>query len=369
MSTHEESFRSRGYRIHVAPRIDLSADVVDVAAALIDIPSESHHEHEIADSLDAALSDRPHLRVRRSGNALIAEVGEPRVVVAGHLDTVPSAGNLPHRIEGDRLFGLGSVDMKGGLAVAAKIAHDVTDPHVGVRFIFYDCEEVAAVHNGLARLASEDENILRADLAIVMEPSNGVVEGGCQGTIRVEVRAEGERAHSARSWQGRNAVHGASDILGRLSTYQPREPMVDGLRYREGLNAVGIRGGVAGNVIPDECIVTVNYRFAPDISVPQAIEHVQEVFEGYDVTVTDEASGSRPGLDQPFVAQFVNAIGLPAKPKYGWTDVARFSNAGTPALNYGPGDPTLAHTADENVSVRQIREVYESLKRWLVTPL
>jgi succinyl-diaminopimelate desuccinylase len=352
----------------VTPRIDLSADVVDVAAALIDIPSESHHEHEIADALEAALIDRPHLKLRRSGNALIAEIGEPRVVIAGHLDTVPAAGNLPHRFEGGRLFGLGSVDMKGGLAIAAKLAHDVTEPHTGVRFIFYDREEVAAVHNGLARLAAEDENILRADLAIVMEPSNGVVEGGCQGTIRVEVRTEGERAHSARSWKGTNAIHGAADVLARLAGYQPREPLVDQLRYREGLNAVGIRGGVAGNVIPDECIVTVNYRFAPDRSVPEAIDHVREVFTGFDLTVVDESPGARPGLDQLVVQQFVESVGVPVEPKYGWTDVARFSAAGTPALNYGPGDPTLAHTVDENVSIEQLQQVFDSLRRWLVTP-
>jgi succinyl-diaminopimelate desuccinylase len=349
----------------VAPRIDLSADVVDVAASLIDIPSESHHEHVIADALETALSGLPHLKLRRSGNALIAEIGEPRVVIAGHLDTVPAAGNLPHRIDGDRLFGLGSVDMKGGLAIAAKLAHDVTEPHTGVRFIFYDCEEVAAVHNGLARLAAEDETILRADFAIVMEPSNGVVEGGCQGTIRVEVRTEGERAHSARSWKGTNAIHGAAEILARLAAYQPREPMVDGLRYREGLNAVGIRGGIAGNVIPDECIVTVNYRFAPDRSVPEAIDHVREVFAGFSITVVDEASGARPGLDQMVVQQFVESVGGTIEPKYGWTDVARFSQAGTPALNYGPGDPTLAHTVDENVPVDQIRQVYRSLLTWL----
>lgn len=350
----------------MTPRLDLSADVVDVAACLIDIPSESHHEHEIADALEVALSGLAHVELRRSSNALIADIGDPTVIIAGHLDTVPVAGNLPHRIEGDRLFGLGSVDMKGGVAIAAKLAHDITEPHTGIRFIFYDCEEVAAVHNGLARLAAENESILHADLAIVMEPSNGVVEGGCQGTIRVEVRTEGERAHSARSWKGTNAIHGAADVLARLAEYQPRDPIVDQLRYREGLNAVGIRGGVAGNVIPDECIVTVNYRFAPDRSVPDAIDHVREVFSGYDVTVVDEAPGARPGLDQLVVQQFVESVGVPIEPKYGWTDVARFSAAGTPALNYGPGDPTLAHTVDENVSVDQIRQVFDSLKRWLV---
>ena len=348
--------------------IDLSADVVDFAAALIDIPSESHHEHRIADTLEHAFAGCAHLQVRRSGNALVVEVGEPRVIIAGHLDTVPSAENLPHRVDGDRLYGLGSVDMKGGVAIAAKLAYETHDPTMGVRFIFYDCEEVAAVHNGLARLAAEDAMVLQGDLAIVMEPSKAVVEGGCQGTLRVEVRTTGARAHSARSWKGSNAIHGAHEVLARLVDYEPRQPVVDGLRYREGLNAVSIRGGVAGNVIPDECVVTVNYRFAPDRSVPEAIEHVRDVFEGFDITVVDEAPGARPGLDQPFVSTFVEAIGVPAEPKYGWTDVARFAQAGTPALNFGPGDPTLAHTVDENVSIEQIRSVYDALRRWLLTP-
>jgi len=352
----------------VAP-VDLSAGVVDVTAALIDIPSESHHEHELADALESALATCRHLAVRRSGNAIVAETVNPApsVVIAGHLDTVPAAGNLPHRIDDDVLYGLGACDMKGGLAIAAKLAHGVSEPTIGVRYVFYDCEEVAAVHNGLTRLAEEDPTILQADLAIVMEPSNGVIEGGCQGTIRVEVAASGERAHSARSWQGENAIHGAGEILARLDGYQPRQPVVDGLRYREGLNAVGIRGGIAGNVIPDECIVTVNYRFAPDTSVPEAIEHVRDVFDGFDVTVVDEAPGARPGLNQPVVAEFVDAMGGKVEPKYGWTDVARFSAAGTPALNFGPGNPTIAHTIDEHVSVEEVTRVFERLRTWLVS--
>jgi len=347
--------------------LDLSADVIDLAAALVDIPSESHHEHDLADLVEEALGLCAHLDVHRSGNAVIAQTRgtAPSVVIAGHLDTVPEAGNLPHRLDSDSLYGLGSCDMKGGVAVALKVAHDVVDPRVGVRFVFYDCEEVAAVHNGLARLAQEDPSVLKADLAIVMEPSNAVIEGGCQGTLRVEVKVPGERAHSARSWQGTNAIHGAGEILARLADYVPREPEVDGLIYREGLNAVGIRGGVAGNVIPDECVVTVNYRFAPDLSVPDAIAHVSEVFDGFDITVVDEAPGARPGLDQPVVASFVEAMGGVVEPKFGWTDVARFSAAGTPALNYGPGNPTIAHTKDEHVSVREVRSVLASLEGWL----
>lgn len=349
--------------------VDLSADVVELTAALIDIPSESHHEKDLADALERALAQCSHLRLRRSGNALVAETAntEPQVIIAGHLDTVPAAGNIPHRLEGDLLFGLGACDMKGGLAIAAKLAHDVREPRFGVRYVFYDCEEVAAVHNGLARLAGEDPTVLEGALAIVMEPSNGVIEGGCQGTIRVEVAATGERAHSARSWHGSNAVHAAGDILARLANYTPAEPIVDGLQYREGLNAVGIRGGIAGNVIPDECIVTVNYRFAPDKSVSAAISHVVDVFDGFDVTVVDEAPGARPGLDQSVVTEFVDAMGGAVEPKYGWTDVARFSAAGTPALNFGPGDPTIAHTVEENVDCAQVRTVFHRLHSWLGT--
>ena len=347
--------------------LDLTADVVDVTAALVDIPSESHHEREIADVVQAALSGCAHLSIQRSGNAIVAETQATpiEVIIAGHLDTVPAAGNLPHRIDGDRLFGLGSCDMKGGIAIALKLAHGLSSPSRGVRYIFYDCEEVAAVHNGLARLAEQDPSLLAAELAIVMEPSNGVIEGGCQGTIRVEVRAGGQRAHSARSWQGENAIHGAGEVLARLDGYEPREPMVDGLQYREGLNAVGIRGGVAGNVIPDECVVTVNYRFAPDRSVPDAIDHVQEIFAGFDVTVVDEAPGARPGLDRPVVAGFIDAMGGAVEPKYGWTDVARFASAGTPAVNFGPGDPTIAHTVDEHVRIDEIRSVHDALNAWL----
>ncbi|HEY7824792.1 MAG TPA: succinyl-diaminopimelate desuccinylase [Acidimicrobiia bacterium] len=353
----------------MAAPLDLSADVVDVTAALIDIPSESHHETAIADAIEGALLPCEHLTVHRSGNALIAQTrdAEPTIVIAGHLDTVPAAGNLPHRIEGGLLYGLGACDMKGGLAIALTLAHNITAPSHGVRFIFYDGEEVAAVHNGLARLAQEIPNVVKADLAIVMEPSNGVIEGGCQGTIRVEVRVEGERAHSARAWQGTNAIHGAAQILTRLDHYQSREPMVDGLRYREGLNAVGISGGVAGNVIPDECVVTVNYRFAPDRSVPEAIDHVHEIFAGFDVTVVDEAPGARPGLLDPTVASFVEAMGGQVEPKFGWTDVARFASVGTPAVNFGPGNPSIAHTVDESVSVSQIREMQQAMTKWLAT--
>jgi succinyl-diaminopimelate desuccinylase len=310
----------------------------------------------------------PHLSVHRDGNTVIARtgLGRPwRVIVAGHLDTVPIAGNLPSRRAGGLLYGCGSCDMKSGVAVALRLAARLAGPRPDVSYVFYDCEEVEAERNGLLRVSRNRPDLLQGDLAVLMEPTGGVIEGGCQGTLRAEVTAYGKRAHSARSWMGQNAIHGAGPILDVLRSYQPREPEVDGLTYREGLNAVGIAGGVAGNVIPDECAVTVNYRFAPDRSEEQAAAHVREVFAGYQVEITDSAPAARPGLDHPAAAPLLAAVPGAPRAKLGWTDVARFAVLGMPALNYGPGDPMLAHSKDEHVPVAQIAECEATMAAWL----
>jgi len=203
------------------------------------------------------------------------------------------------------------------------------------------------------------------DLAVLLEPTGGLIEGGCQGTMQAEVTTRGVRAHSARSWMGRNAIHQAGAVLDRLRSYQPREPEVDGLTYREGLNAVGISGGVAGNVIPDQCIVKVNFRFAPDRNVQQAASHLREVFSGFDIAITDAAPGARPGLTHPATAGLLAAVGATPRAKLGWTDVARFAELGLPAVNYGPGDPNLAHSVGEHVPLAQIAECEAMLRAWL----
>ncbi len=306
--------------------------------------------------------------MERHGNTVVARthLGRPeRVIIGGHLDTVPSAGNLPHRLIGDDLYGLGACDMKGGVAVALSLAATLREPVRDITFVFYDCEEVATEFNGLQHVADHEPALLEADLAILMEPSKAVIEAGCQGTLRVEVATTGRRAHSARAWMGENAVHAAGEILARLGAYQPRRPIVDGLEYREGLSAVGISGGVAGNVIPDACVVTVNYRFAPDRSVDEAIAHVQDVFDGFACTVVDAAPAARPGLAHPASAAFVAAVGSTPEPKFGWTDVARFTALGIPAVNFGPGDPALAHSVDEHVPVSQLRRCRAVLEAWL----
>ena len=351
-----------------APVLDLDRDVVSLTADLVDIPSESRSEGPLADAVEAALRRIPHLRVDRDGDTVVARtsLGRPaRVLIGGHLDTVPSAGNLPHTIRDGAIHGLGSCDMKGGVAVGLRLAAMVDRPVHDVTYVFYECEEIDARFNGLARLAETHPDWLAADFAILMEPSRAGIEAGCQGTVRAQVRTTGVRAHSARSWLGRNAIHEAGQILRRLEEYEPRRVSVDGLEYREGLNAVGVEGGIAGNVIPDACVVTVNYRFAPTRTVEEAERHVRDVFEGFDVEIVDRAAGALPGLDRPAAAEFIASVGAEPRPKFGWTDVARFSALGVPAVNYGPGDPSLAHAVDERVPIADLVACERVLSGWL----
>ncbi|QIK72842.1 succinyl-diaminopimelate desuccinylase [Propioniciclava coleopterorum] len=348
--------------------LDLHADLPDLLTAVTDIESVSGNERALADAVEAALRACPHLDVIRQGDAVVARtmLGRPeRVVIAGHLDTVPVAANLPSRRDGDRIYGRGTADMKGGVAVALSVAAATPEPRHDVTWIFYDNEEVEAARNGLGRLARERPDLLAGDFAVLMEPTSARIEGGCQGTLRFEITTLGLAAHSARSWLGHNAIHDAGAVLATLSGYLPRTVVVDGLEYRERLNAVGIAGGIAGNVIPDRCTVTINFRFAPDRSVEQAQEHVREVFAGHDLTFTDASPAARPGLEEPAAAAFVAAVGGEPRAKYGWTDVARFAELGVPAVNFGPADPGKAHADDEFCSVDDLYVTRDALVRWL----
>ena len=350
--------------------LDLSLDAAALTVALCDIESVSGNEQELADAVQAALQRVEGLDVHRNGDAVVARTAlgrAERVVIAGHLDTVPVGGNLPCRVEGGRIHGCGTTDMKSGVAVALRLAASVPTPIRDVTYVFYDNEEVESARNGLGRVARNRPDLLAADVAVLMEPTGAAVEGGCQGTLRADVVLHGHRAHSARSWLGSNAVHAAGEVLGRLAAYAPAEVEVDGLVYREGLNAVAVHGGVAGNVIPDECVVTVNYRFAPSRSEGEAADVVRDVLAGFDVTVTDSAPGALPGLSHPAAAAFVAMVGRPPQPKFGWTDVARFSALGVPAVNYGPGDPSVAHQREEYVDIALIEECEARLRAWLTT--
>ncbi len=351
-----------------APLTDLAHDPIALTRALVDIESVSGDEKEITDAVEVALRASAHLSVERLGNVLRAStnLGRPRrVILAGHLDTVPVNGNLPSTLEGDRLYGCGTADMKSGAALALHLALTVAQPADDVTYLFYDCEEIEAERNGLNIVGRTRPDWLAADFAVLLEPTYGLVEAGCQGTLRVNVRVTGRRAHAARSWKGVNAIHGAVPVLAALAAYQPRRPVIDGCEYHEGLNAVRIRGGVAGNVIPDLCEIEVNSRFAPDRTPEQAVAHLRDVFAGFEVEMVDVAPAAPPGLSNPAAAQFVSAVGAAPVAKLGWTDVARFAELGIPAVNFGPGDPNLAHAPDEHVELPKITEGAAVLRRWL----
>jgi succinyl-diaminopimelate desuccinylase len=354
------------------PPLDLANDPVALLRALIDIESVSGNEAEIADAIEAALRPYRHLEVARDGQVIIARtlLGRPsRVIIAGHLDTVPIANNVPSWVTGEGkstiVWGRGACDMKGGIAVQLMAAAALSTPSRDVTWIFYDCEEIDESRNGLARIARERPGDLAGDFAVLCEPSNARIEGGCQGTLRAEIELTGRAAHSARAWMGHNAVHDAGPVLQRLADHVPAQVEVDGLTYREGLNAVKISGGIAGNVIPDRCVIEINYRFAPDKSPAQAEAYVRQVLDDYPVRVIDIGPGARPGLDQAVAHEFLAAVGGEATAKLGWTDVARFSAMRIPAVNFGPGDPSKAHADDEWCPAVDVIACRDALLRWL----
>jgi succinyl-diaminopimelate desuccinylase len=351
-----------------------TSNLVELTMAICDIESVSGNEAALADEVEKLLTQSKHLSVVRDGNAVVASTNlglGSRVVIAGHIDTVPIANNLPtqlHHFEREQVIvGRGTVDMKAGVAVMLKLAVELVHPNVDITWVFYDNEEVASELNGLGRLVRNRPDLIRGDFAVLCEPTSAMIEGGCNGTIRVEVSATGVKAHSARPWMGENAIHKLAPALEKLASYQPETVNVDGLDYRESLNAVLASAGIAANVIPDHATLTVNYRFAPSRSGEEAEAMLREFFAGYEVRVTDLAVGARPGLNTPQAQAFMASLGSEVKPKYGWTDVARFSSLGIPAVNYGPGDPSLAHADNENVPVGHLFDCEAGLRRWLST--
>ena len=344
-------------------------DLLDLTARLVDIASPSFAEGPIVDLLEAELRAAPWLTVDRVGDNLVARTSlgrTTRLVVAGHTDTVPANGNERARVEGDVLWGVGSTDMKGGIAVMVDLARTVSDPVVDVTWVFYAREEVAAVHNGLAELVAQRPDLLAGDVALLGEPTSGAIEAGCQGTLRLRVTLAGRRAHTARAWMGVNAIHRLGGLLAALALYEPRRPVISGCEFHEGLQAVAVEGGVAGNVVPDEAVLTINHRFAPDRTIAEAEAHVREVLApllGADdiVELVDAAPAAAPATDHPLVAELIGRHGLEVRAKLGWTDVARFAELGIPAANFGPGDATIAHAPDERLHRADLDRVHAAL--------
>lgn len=351
-----------------ATPLPVDQGVVELTRILCDIESVSGDEAELADRVEATLRQAAHLEVIREGNTVAARTttgATHRVLIAGHLDTVPVAGCLPARLDGDFLWGRGSVDMKGGVASHLILAVHTPNPRHDVTWVFYDQEEVGAERNGLGRFHQAHPDWVVADFGILGEPSNARIEGGCNGTLRALVTATGVAAHSARPWMGKNAIHALAPLLAKLADFPLETRPVDGLDYRESVQAVGISGGVAGNVVPDSASITINFRFAPDRSIADATEYITNLCEGFDVVIVDAAAGARPGVDSGLARQFAALVDSPPAPKYGWTDVARLSEAGIPSVNFGPGDPSLAHSADEKVSIAELEKAHALLASWL----
>jgi succinyl-diaminopimelate desuccinylase len=344
-------------------------DLLARTADLVAIPSESHHEAALADHIEARVRALAHLRVDRFGDNVVARTTGGRglrLVVAGHLDTVPVNDNGTPEIRDDELWGLGAADMKGGLAVMLELAAAVLEPAIDVTWVFYAGEEVSADHNGLRHLFAERPDLVAGDAAVLGEPTGAALEVGCQGAMRVRVELLGLRAHTARPWMGRNALHRAGRVLAALDDYLARQPVIDGCTYHEALQAVFVEGGVAGNVVPDRAVVTLNHRFAPDRTSDEALTHVEDVLaphlaEGDTVTVIDVANAAPPGLTHPLLAALRERNGLEVRAKLGWTDVSRFAAAGIPATNFGPGNAELAHTRDERVDRASLDTVFGAL--------
>jgi succinyl-diaminopimelate desuccinylase len=344
-------------------------DLLAATADLMAVPSVSHEEGRLADAVENRLRKLPHLRIDRVGDNVVArtELGRSsRLLLAGHLDTVPPNGNAAPRVEGDTLHGLGATDMKGGLAVMLELADAVPEPAMDVTWVFYAGEEVAAVHNGLGHLFRDRPDLVAADAAILGEPTDAAIEAGCQGTLRARIVLRGARAHTAPAWMGRNAIHRAGELLSRLDGHRPRRPVLDGCQFHEAIQAVAIEGGVAGNVVPDEVTVTVNVRFAPDRTSDDAEAQIRGLLDGIfedgdAIEVVDRADAAPPSLNHPLLGALCERSGLPVKAKLGWTDVARFAGAGIPAVNFGPGDARLAHTAEEYVERSSLEAAYRAL--------
>jgi succinyl-diaminopimelate desuccinylase len=348
-------------------------DLLALTAALIAVPSVSRHEQQLADQVELRLAERaPGLALARVGNNVIVRTDlgrDRRVVLGGHLDTVPGNANEVPRLDGDLLHGLGAADMKGGLAVVLRLAEEIAaghEPRVDCTLFFYEAEEIADEFNGLRRVFADRPELLAGDFAVLLEPTGGRVEAGCQGTLHLRAHFDGARAHSARPWQGSNAIHAAAEVLHRLAAHEADTVTVDGLPYRESLQVVRIEGGIANNVVPDSCTLVVNRRFAPRYSVEEAQAQVEKLLAEADrIEVINASPAAPPNLDDPLVSEFVETLGLDVEPKLGWTDVARFASRGVPAVNFGPGDPDVAHTADERVSRASVEQCYAGLSRFL----
>ena len=349
------------------------SDLFDLTHQLVCIPSVSFQEQEISNFVASKLAEAPWLHVSRIGDNIVAKTNLDkgmRVLLGGHTDTVPAQGNDKIRLEEDSIWGIGSADMKGGIAIMLSLATNIPDSAVDITYVFYAREEVAHKHNGLLEIEAANSELLNADLAILGEPTLGNIEAGCQGTMRFTLELKGERAHTARPWMGRNAIHRLHHVLSVIENYECRNPIVEGCQYREALQVVKVEGGIAGNVVPDSSTLTINHRVAPDRNLATAEKEIRDLLAPFmededQLLLVDSAPPARPGLDNPMLASMIEKHQLDVEAKLGWTDVAFFDQRGIPAVNFGPGDATLAHSSNEQIERSSIDQCYLALKQMI----
>ena len=340
----------------------------ETLAELIDIPSVTGDEQAICDHVSERLTrNAPHLTLERVNNSLLAAgAGDgPLVVLAGHLDTVPPQGQSPAQIDGDRMHGLGASDMKGGVAV---MLHLMEETHPGWPYrlaaVFYEAEEGKFANNGLEPVLNRFAWLSEAKFGVLLEPSDGEIQAGCNGVMNARVTFTGKSSHSARPWWGENAISKAGAWLANMHTRRPAPVNLDGLVFKEVMSVTLARGGLAANIIPPRFEMNLNYRFGPHRSIAEAEEEVREACRDADlVEIVDAAPSGRVVTDHPLVAQLAEAAGVGIGSKQGWTDVARLTARGIPSVNFGPGETSQAHTANESMPLDHLALVYDSMKK------
>jgi succinyl-diaminopimelate desuccinylase len=348
--------------------------LVDDLVWLIGIRSVTGEEEALCTAVARRLSPRWGAGgITRVGNALVVgrPDGRPLIALYGHLDTVPDQGNLvPEVIEG-RVHGLGAVDMKGGLAVMLALLEDdaIAAGPFSVVGVFYDKEEGAAHDNGLEDVLDEIGWLGDAEFAVVMEPSDGQIQLGCQGAVNATVTFLGRSAHSARPWLGENAVTKAGDFLAAMHRRQPRPVTVAGLEFRETMAITTAHGGLARNVLPPRFDLNLNYRFPPNLTMEEAEARVYAAAADADqITIVDRAPPAPIPEGNPHLERLRRLSGAPDAAKQAWTDVARLAARDVPAVNFGPGSTALAHRADESVEIADLERVHAGLRRFLTEP-
>jgi succinyl-diaminopimelate desuccinylase len=349
------------------------SDLANRALELINISSVIGHEAALCDFVeDWALRTFGIGQIQRISNSLVLgtlSTTKPNLALVGHLDTVPPAAKPnPPRIEGDRLFGLGSSDMKGALAVMMALAEDPQQGQwpLNVLYIFYEREEGPFQESGLIEVLKQRPDVSKVQLAICMEPTDGAAQFGCVGSLHATATFEGKAAHSARPWQGHNAVHAAGPFLSELLSRGRREVYCDGLEFFEVISATLAQGGRAKNVVPDTFSLNLNYRFAPGKNLAQAQQDISELVAGRArLEFLDLAPSGKVCLSHPWCQQLTALSERAAEAKQAWTDVARFSELNVNAINFGPGETAQAHQAFESASVSALHKSHQVLQAFL----